>query len=63
MGFYTAPNLLPGVYEVTASAAGFATSVEQRHHLDGWQPTVLNFTLNVGQVAETVQVTTVAARD
>src|SRR3981081_2841105 len=25
-GFYTAPNLLPGTYEVTATAAGFASS-------------------------------------
>ena len=36
-GFYAAPNLLPGVYEVTASAAGLATTVEQRQHFDGWQ--------------------------
>jgi hypothetical protein len=26
-GFYTAPNLLPGAYEVTTSAPGFATEV------------------------------------
>ena len=26
-GFYAAPNLLPGTYEVTASAAGFAATV------------------------------------
>src|SRR5205085_8696731 len=26
-GFYTAPNLLPGTYEVTVSASGFATQV------------------------------------
>src|SRR5262245_61553278 len=26
-GFYTAPNLLPGVYDVTASAAGFSKTV------------------------------------
>src|SRR5580700_513159 len=28
-GFYTAPNLLPGNYSVTAKRAGFATSVTQ----------------------------------
>src|SRR5689334_22002934 len=28
VGFYTAPNLLPGTYEVTVSAAGFAASVQ-----------------------------------
>ena len=27
-GFYTAPNLLPGTYEITASAPGFATVVQ-----------------------------------
>src|SRR6516225_1317467 len=26
-GLYTAPNLLPGTYEITASAPGFATVV------------------------------------
>src|ERR1700676_960973 len=26
-GFYAAPNLLPGTYELTASAAGFAATV------------------------------------
>src|SRR5712692_10152220 len=25
-GFYSAPNLLPGVYDVTASASGFSTA-------------------------------------
>jgi hypothetical protein len=27
-GFYTAPNLLPGTYEITATASGFATEVQ-----------------------------------
>src|ERR1700682_1845952 len=27
-GFYTAPNLLPGPYEITAAASGFATKVQ-----------------------------------
>src|ERR1700674_1769887 len=27
-GFYAAPNLLPGTYEVTATASGFATQVQ-----------------------------------
>jgi Carboxypeptidase regulatory-like domain len=26
-GFYTVPNLLPGTYEITVSAGGFATEV------------------------------------
>src|ERR1700736_463144 len=28
-GFYTAPNLLPGTYEITVSAAGFAPQVRK----------------------------------
>src|SRR3984893_17357263 len=27
-GFYSAPNLLPGTYEVTISASGFSTAVQ-----------------------------------
>src|ERR1700680_635784 len=27
-GFYTAPNLLPGTYEITATASGFSTEVQ-----------------------------------
>src|ERR1700676_1775993 len=27
-GFYSAPNLLPGTYDVSASATGFATQVQ-----------------------------------
>jgi len=38
-GFYAAPNLLPGMYEVAASAAGFATNIKKRHYADGWRPT------------------------
>ncbi len=60
-GFYTAPNLLPGVYEVTASAAGLATTVSKDNILTVGAQQVLNFSLNVGQASETVQVTAEAA--
>jgi hypothetical protein len=56
VGFYTAPNLLPGKYEVTASAAGFAASVMPEVTLTVGNQHVLNFTLNVGQVTEVVRV-------
>jgi Carboxypeptidase regulatory-like domain/TonB-dependent Receptor Plug Domain len=59
-GFYTAPNLLSGTYEVTASAAGFAASVRSDITLTVGNQRVLNFTLNVGQVAEAVHVSTEA---
>src|SRR6202040_4075172 len=56
-GFYAAPNLLPGTYEVSASAAGFAATVRSDITLTVGTQQVLKFTLNVGQVAEKVQVT------
>src|ERR1700736_5331190 len=51
-GFYAAPNLLPGIYEVTASAAGFATNVRTDVTLTVGAQQVLNFSLNVGSVTE-----------
>jgi hypothetical protein len=40
-GFYTTPNLLPGTYEITVSAAGFATQVRKGLTLSvGGQSTV-----------------------
>jgi hypothetical protein len=56
VGFYTAPNLLPSKYEVTASAAGFAASVIPDVTLTVGNQLVVNFTLNVGQVSEIVRV-------
>jgi hypothetical protein len=56
-GFYTAPNLLPGNYEITVSAPGFATQVRTGITLDVGAQQVLNITMQVGQVSEKVQVT------
>src|SRR5579863_8665459 len=56
-GFYTAPNLQPGNYEVTSTATGFATEVQSGIRLDVGAQQVLNVKLKVGQVSETVQVT------
>jgi hypothetical protein len=56
-GFYTAPNLLPGSYEVTVSAPGFATEVRSGITLTVGAQQVLNITMQVGQVTEKVQVT------
>src|ERR1700682_3592241 len=41
-GFYTAPNLLPGPYEATASAPGFATEVRSGMTLTVGAQQVLN---------------------
>ena len=56
-GFYSAPNLLPGSYEVKASAPGFSTEVRSGITLTVGTQQVLNLTLSVGQITETVRVT------
>ena len=57
-GYYSAPNLLPGNYELTASAKGFATVVQKGLTLTVGATPVLNLTMRVGQVNERVEVTT-----
>ena len=57
VGFYTAPNLPAGNYELTASEAGFATLVRSGITLTVGQELVLNLTLQVGRVTQKVQVT------
>lgn len=55
-GFYNAPNLEPGAYEVTFSAGGFATQVQSGITLTVGAQQVLNVKMQVGQVSQTVQV-------
>jgi Carboxypeptidase regulatory-like domain/TonB dependent receptor/TonB-dependent Receptor Plug Domain len=55
-GFYTAPNLLPGTYEITATASGFATEVQKGITLTVGAQQVLNLAMQVGRVTEKVQV-------
>ena len=59
-GFYSAPNLLPGNYDVTASASGFSTEVQNGISLTVGAQQILNFTLRVGQITQTVEVTSAA---
>jgi outer membrane receptor protein involved in Fe transport len=56
-GFYTAPNLLPGNYEITVSSSGFATQIRTGINLEVGAQQVLNITMHVGQVSEKVEVT------
>jgi carboxypeptidase family protein/TonB-dependent receptor-like protein len=56
-GFYLAPNLLPGTYEIVVTASGFATEVRTGITLTVGTLQVLNLTMRVGQVTEKVQVT------
>ena len=55
-GVYSAPNLLPGTYNVTASAPQFSTVVQKGLLLTVGAEQALNFTLKIGQRAETVEV-------
>src|ERR1700687_3586280 len=57
-GYYSAPNLAPSIYDITVSAAGFSKLVQNGVTLAVGAQQVLNFSLKVGQVAQTVEVTT-----
>jgi len=56
-GFYSAPNLLPGAYEVTFSATGFAPLTESNLVLAVGETRALNQVLRPGSVSEHVEVT------
>src|SRR5580700_11262493 len=59
-GLYTAPNLLPGTYEIRVTATGFTTEVQKGVTLTVGAQQVLDFTMRVGQMSQTVEVTTEA---
>jgi Carboxypeptidase regulatory-like domain len=56
-GFYSAPNLLPGVYDITVVSPGFSFSVQRGLTLSVGASKALNIALQVGQVSEKVEVT------
>jgi outer membrane receptor protein involved in Fe transport len=56
-GFFSAPNLLPGVYDVTVTAPGFSSAVQTGLTLSVGASKALNIALQVGQVNERVEVT------
>jgi hypothetical protein len=55
-GFYSAPNLLPGTYQVSVSDQGFATTVESDVQLAVAAQQTLNVTVKVGNTTEKVEV-------
>jgi hypothetical protein len=57
-GYYTAPNLLPGSYEITVTAKGFSTTVQKGITLAVGATQALNLTVRIGQVSEKVEVST-----
>ena len=60
-GFFSVPNLLPGPYAVTVSAAGFATTKSSDIILTVGSSQTLNLSLKIGEASQTVEVTGAAA--
>src|ERR1700722_3362131 len=56
VGLYVAPNLLPGDYQVTVSAAGFQTQVQTGVNLSVGAQQILNVKMQVGTSNSKVQV-------
>src|SRR5881396_2575875 len=59
-GFYSAPNLQAGSYDVTASAPGFSTVAQSNITLTVAAQQQLNISLKVGEIAQIVEVTEAA---
>jgi Carboxypeptidase regulatory-like domain/TonB dependent receptor/TonB-dependent Receptor Plug Domain len=55
-GIYSAPNLLPGEYEVTVTATGFQTLTEKGITLTVGGQQSLNLAMKVGALSQTVEV-------
>src|SRR5438309_315512 len=55
-GFYSAPNLIPGSYEVRVSAKGFQTLVQKEITLNVGAQQSLNVSLRVGQLTQSIEV-------
>ena len=56
-GFYTTPNLIAGPYQVTIRTEGFQTLIQSGITLTVGAEQVLNVTMQVGQISQTVRVT------
>src|ERR1700676_63801 len=56
-GFYTLPNLLPGTYEITAGAPGFATQVRGGITLTVGAQQVINIRMPVGTATQNITAT------
>jgi hypothetical protein len=56
-GFYTAPSVPVGIYSVSAAPSGFKKTLNSGLELHVNENLVVNLTLQVGQVSETVTVT------
>jgi hypothetical protein len=61
-GFYAAPNLLPGSYELSASAPGFSTALLKNIVVAVGDELALNLTMKLGSVVESVDVAAITAQ-
>src|SRR5579863_5018488 len=61
-GLYSAPNLQPGVYDVTASAGGFSAAKQADVTLTVGGQQTLNLPLRIGEASQTVEVTGAATQ-
>ena len=61
-GFYAAPNLLPGSYELSASAPGFSTALLKNIAVAVGDELALNLTMKLGSVVESVDVAAITAQ-
>jgi len=59
-GFYSAPNLQAGGYDVTGSAPGFSTTVQSNITLAVGAQQQLNISMKVGETAQLIEVTEAA---
>jgi hypothetical protein len=59
-GFYSAPNLLPGVYDITAVSPGFSTYMQKGITLTVGASLVLNISFRIGEVSQQVDVSAAA---
>jgi hypothetical protein len=59
-GLFAAPNLQPGLYEVTVAAAGFSTTKQENITLTVGAQQVLDVSLKIGTAEQTVLVTEAA---
>ncbi|MBV8895281.1 MAG: carboxypeptidase regulatory-like domain-containing protein, partial [Acidobacteriaceae bacterium] len=55
-GAYFIPYVLPGIYTVTVTAPGFKQQVQQNVVMEAGRSTGLNFSLQLGAVGQTVEV-------
>src|SRR5262245_47854391 len=60
-GFYAAPNLQAGNYDVTASLAGFSTVMQSNIVLTVGAQQQLNISMKIGEAAQVVEVTEAVA--